>query len=136
MLTVDLVGVNTKLAGIAGFDIEDISQRDLAEDLGTFPDHRPDHAVEADLGIGEEGIQQMIREFDWCFGFLLFGIEKIVDQVYHVIHSLFGGILFFKRLVEIRKRYYIFRKWRRIAKLKKIRILKASTKLINCCLKK
>jgi hypothetical protein len=54
------------LAGIIGFDIKDVPQGDLAEDLDAFTDHRPDDVVKTDLGIGEEGISQVIGEFDQC----------------------------------------------------------------------
>jgi len=52
MLSVDLIGVNPVLAGITGFDIKDVTQRDLAEDLGSFTHDGPDDMIEADLGIG------------------------------------------------------------------------------------
>ncbi len=37
MLAVDFVGVNPVLAGITGFDVKDVPQRDLAENLRRFP---------------------------------------------------------------------------------------------------
>jgi len=90
MLAVNLVGVDPVLAGITGFDIEDVPQRDLAEDLRSFTDHRPDDVVEADLSIGEEGIPQVIGKFNRCFRFFFFGTKKIADQIDNIVHSFLG----------------------------------------------
>ena len=78
------------LAGIIGFDVEDVPQRDLAEDLRSFAHDSLDHMVEADLGIGEEIISQMIGIFNRCFGFFLFGTKKIADQIDDIVHGFFG----------------------------------------------
>jgi len=43
--------------------------------------------IEADLGIGEEIISQMIGEFNRCFGFFLFCAQKVADQIDDIVHS-------------------------------------------------
>lgn len=90
MLTIDFVGVNSVLTGVAGFDEENISKRDLSKNLRSFAHNRLDHMIKADLRVGEEIISQMIWEFDWRFRFIIFCTKQIADQIDGIVNGFFG----------------------------------------------